>query len=153
MPCPVLRRIALTLVSERYQKHVQSNESLLRDFLKAVQTSCIAMSDSLQLDGCTGGADHQHASTLTHLDGLVVYVHAYNRVSAQLLGFGDHLLKGGIPRLPQGPLVTGRPTTHYVPKAREDVSKDVGPQDRLAGDDPDVLGGRPAVYGGGRSGY
>ena len=41
----------------------------------------------LQLDGRPGSADHQDASPLAHLDGLVVYVHAYNRVSAQLLGF------------------------------------------------------------------
>src|SRR5215218_4823320 len=112
----VAHRIALPVVSEWCQKLVQSKESPRRDFLKAVQTSCVVMSDSLQLDGCTGSADHQHASTLTHLDGLVVYVHAYNRVSVQLLGFGDHLFKGGLPRLPQGPLVASRPTAHYVPK-------------------------------------
>src|SRR5215204_5018345 len=73
----VAHRIALPVVSEWCEKLVQSKESPRRDFLKAVQTSCVVMSDSLQLDGCTGSADHQHASTLTHLDGLVVYVHAY----------------------------------------------------------------------------
>ena len=45
----------------------------------------------LQLDCGPGGADHEHAPTLTKLDGLVVDVDPYHRVCPLLLGLRDHL--------------------------------------------------------------
>jgi len=45
-----LHRIALPVVSEWCQMFVQSKESPRIDFLKAVQSYCIIMSNSLELD-------------------------------------------------------------------------------------------------------
>jgi hypothetical protein len=82
----------------------------------------------LERDCRPRGAHHQHATSLPYLDGFVVDVHPYRRVGSQLLCFRDHLSNGGLPRLPQGPLVTGRAAAYYVPQAPEQVPEDVGPQ-------------------------
>jgi hypothetical protein len=107
---------------------VQSKESPRIDFLKAVQTSYVPTGDSLDLDCGPRVADHEHAATLAHLDGLVVHVNPDDRVGAHLLWLGYHLPHRCLPRRPQGSLVTSVAASHYVPQATEEVPEDAGPE-------------------------
>ena len=77
-------------------------------------------------------------------DDFVVEVDADDRLGAQTLGGGGHLLEGNLPRLLQFLFVGAGAPADDVPNAREEVAEDVGADDGFAGDDAAVVADRPA---------
>src|SRR5690606_36534992 len=79
--------------------------------------------------------DHQHPAALPEADVLVVEVHADDGVGAQRPGGLEHLRDRGVLGLPQALLVERAAPADHVADAGHEVTEDVGPEDRLAGDE------------------
>ena len=78
--------------------------------------------------------DHQHRAAVLHLHGLVVQVHADDRIRAALAGGFDHVLQRLGLGTAQHLFVAAGAAADQVAQAGEHVAEHVGAEDRVAAD-------------------